>query len=29
MSKFSTVDLICARRTEQELGSDRVAPDDL
>ena len=29
MSEFSTVDLTCAGRTEQELGSDRVAPDDL
>ena len=29
MSEFSTVDLIGAKMAEQELWSDRVAPDDL
>ena len=29
MSEFSTVDLACAKRAEQELGPDRVPPDDL
>ena len=26
MSEFSAVDLICAKRAEQELGPDRVPP---
>ena len=29
MSEFSAVDLICAKRAEQELGPDRVPPQDL
>ena len=29
MSEFSTVDLIRAKRAEQELGPDRVPPEDL
>ena len=29
MSDFSTVDIICAKRAEQELGPDRVPRENL
>ena len=29
MSDFSAVDMICAKRAEQELRPDRVPPEDL
>ena len=29
MSEISAVDIICAKRAEQELGPDRVPPQDL